>query len=83
MGIVKKETLVQLFSCEFCQISNNTFFTEHLRMTASVSRSEAWFPQIHGLKLMLKGLTNQLNEDESAGDNQKLIASFLTFEEED
>ena len=52
-------------------------------MTASVSRSEAWFPQIHGLKLMLKHLTNQLNEDESTGDNQKLIASFLTFEEED
>ena len=26
-----------MFYCEFCEISNNTFFTEHLRMTASVS----------------------------------------------
>ena len=33
----EKETLAQVFSCEFCEISNKTFFTEHLRMTASVS----------------------------------------------
>ena len=25
----------QLFSCEFCEITKNTFFTEHLRVTAS------------------------------------------------
>ena len=25
-----------MFSCEFCKISKNTFFTEHLRTTASV-----------------------------------------------
>ena len=25
-----------MLSCEFCEISNNTFFTEHLRATASV-----------------------------------------------
>ena len=32
-----KETLALLFSCEFCEISNNTFFiTQHLRTTASV-----------------------------------------------
>ena len=24
-----KETLAQVFSCEFCKISQNTFFTEH------------------------------------------------------
>ena len=29
----KKETLAQVFSCEFCEISNNTLFTEHLRTT--------------------------------------------------
>ena len=27
----------QAFSCEFCKISKNNFFTEHLRATASVS----------------------------------------------
>ena len=28
--LFKKETLAQVFSCEFCEISKNTFFTEHL-----------------------------------------------------
>ena len=32
---IKKETLAQVFSCEFCEISKNTFFTEHLWTTAS------------------------------------------------
>ena len=31
-----QETLAQVFSCEFCEISKNTFFTEHLWKTASV-----------------------------------------------
>ena len=30
MQRIKKETLAQVFSCEFCEISKNTFFTEHL-----------------------------------------------------
>ena len=29
-NFIKKETLAQVFSCEFCEISNNTIFTEHL-----------------------------------------------------
>ena len=34
-NFIKKEPLPQVFSCEFCEISKNTFFTEHLRTTAS------------------------------------------------
>ena len=34
--LLKKETLAQVFSCEFCEISKNIFFTEQLRATASV-----------------------------------------------
>ena len=30
-----RQTLVQVFSCEFCEISKKTFFTEHLSATAS------------------------------------------------
>ena len=30
---IKKETLAQVFSSEFCEISKNTFFTEHLWAT--------------------------------------------------
>ena len=32
---INKEILAQVFSCEFCKISKNTFFTEHLWVTAS------------------------------------------------
>ena len=34
-NFVKKETLAQIFSCEFCEVFRNTFFTEHLWTTAS------------------------------------------------
>ena len=33
--LLKKETLAQVFSCEFCKISKNTFFTKHLWANAS------------------------------------------------
>ena len=33
---IKKESLAQVFSCAFCENSENTFFTEHLRTAASV-----------------------------------------------
>ena len=36
-NFIKKETLAQVFSCEFCENSKNTFFTEHLLATASVN----------------------------------------------
>ena len=29
-NFIKKETLAQLFSCEYSEIFMNTFFTEHL-----------------------------------------------------
>ena len=34
-NFIKKKTLAQVFSCEFCETSKNTFFTEHLQVTAS------------------------------------------------
>ena len=34
-NFIEKETLTQVFSCEFCKISKNIFFTEHLGATAS------------------------------------------------
>ena len=29
-NFIKEESLAKVFSCEFCEISKNTFFTEHL-----------------------------------------------------
>ena len=39
---IKKETLSQLFSCESCETSKNTFFTEHLRVTDSNLWKSKW-----------------------------------------
>ena len=36
LATLLKETLIQVLSCKFRQICKNTFFTEHLRATASV-----------------------------------------------
>ena len=33
--LLKKETLAQVFFCDFCKITQSTFFTEHFRATAS------------------------------------------------
>ena len=35
-SFIKKETLAQVFSCEFYKIFKNTFLAEHLRMNAPV-----------------------------------------------
>ena len=35
-NFIKKETLAQLFSCEFFEISKNTFLTEHLEASTSI-----------------------------------------------
>ena len=34
-SFIKKETLAHVCSSEFCEISKTTFFTKHLRETAS------------------------------------------------
>ena len=34
-NFIKKETLAQVFSWEFCEISMNTFLTQHLCVTTS------------------------------------------------
>ena len=39
-NFIKKEALVLVLSCEFCEIFKNTIFTEHLRMTASGKRDK-------------------------------------------
>ena len=36
-NFIKKDTLVQVFSCEFCKISNNTFFYRTPLVAASMS----------------------------------------------
>ena len=39
-NFIKKETLAQVFFCEFCEICKNTFFTEHSWGAASSNLSK-------------------------------------------
>ena len=39
-NFIKKETLTQVFSCEFCEIFKKTIFTEHMRTAASERPSQ-------------------------------------------
>ena len=52
-NFIKKETLAQMFSCDFCEIWQNTFFTEHLWTTAS-ENGEYQKIRIDVLKQVLK-----------------------------
>ena len=41
INLIKKETLAQVFSCEFCEIFKNIFFTEHLWVMLAGSMLES------------------------------------------
>ena len=55
---MKKETLAQVFSCEFCETSKNTFFTEQLwtKPTLEESQFDTAIIQV-GLNELLKNTT--------------------------
>ena len=40
-NFIQKETLAQVFSCEFCEIFKNIFFTEHLWNTEQFDRQKS------------------------------------------
>ena len=42
-NFIKREILAQVFSSEFCEISKNTFLTEHLWATASINLWTDWY----------------------------------------
>ena len=49
-----KKTLAQVFSYEFCEISKNTFFTEHLRTTASELLSNFFSSELYFRYVLFK-----------------------------
>ena len=62
----KKETLAQLFSCEFWEISENTLFTEHLWTTASVYILEVYSMHWDGTQMLKKFPSNKINFTKNA-----------------
>ena len=52
-NFIKKETLTQVFSCEFCEICKNIFFTEHFWTTAFDTQMKS-MDKIHCKRSFLK-----------------------------
>ena len=51
-NFIKKEALAQVFSCEFCEIFKNTFFTEDVWTIASKYKQKLpYMYKFKGIKL--------------------------------
>ena len=72
--LLKKEALAQVFSCEFCEISKNIFFTEHLRATAS---EESAFFKNHSVSKNFGNYGNMTVSENS--ETVKIFSQILTF----
>ena len=53
-NFIKKETLAQVFSCEFCDISKNTFYYRtRLVAVSGRTRAKSTMPQKQALQIIL------------------------------
>ena len=59
-NFIKKETVAQVFSYEVRKMSKNTFFTEHLRTTAS--RNNKSFFSERQIGIQFKRISHQITE---------------------
>ena len=65
-NFTEKETFTAVFSREFCEISKNTFFTEHLRATASERFTGRHnYKVLHVYFVLSKLLSKLLHEEET------------------
>ena len=48
-NFIKKETLAQVFSCEFCKIVKNTFLAEHLRWLLLITIIKGLLPNVKSI----------------------------------
>ena len=76
-NFIKKEILAQVFSCEFCEISKNTFFKEQIRAIASVRYTErSEFPkknkEIQNIALNLSIKNFAVTETSSTNERARL-----------
>ena len=51
-NFIKKETLAQMFSCEFCEISKNTFSYRTSLVAASEKRLRHWCFPVNFVKIL-------------------------------
>ena len=81
-AFIKKETLPQVFSSEFCEIFKNTFFTEHLLATASLHTNHIQQHQQPVRRLKMKTLISRCaNETTQTTMDTTLTTTFWILAE--
>ena len=60
-SFIKKESLAQVFPCEFCEIFKNTFLTEHLRTTTSENITDQSTCSVAVVEILVKRLQYMYN----------------------
>ena len=76
---IKKETLALVLSCEFCKISKNTFFTEHLWTAASQLFKNTFFYRTFPVAAAEDNEQQQLSES-FANISYKIVSQILLQE---
>ena len=77
---IKKEALVRVFSCEFCEISKNTFFSEHLWTTASKHNWNESQEKLIPIYITGKKRVSRQQQQNCFHKNDiRIFKSFLTF----
>ena len=61
-NFIKRETLALVFSCEFCEVFQNIFITEYLRVTPSPFSTRTTPGDFGILPLFIKFCLQQLNK---------------------
>ena len=61
-NFIKKESLAHVFSCEFCEITKNTFFTEHLRWLFLLLETPGYINRDVRNDIKKKMLSDKLND---------------------
>ena len=61
-NFIKKESLAHVFSCKFCEITKNTFFTEHFRWLLLLLETPGYINRDVRNDIKKKMLSDKLND---------------------
>ena len=76
-NFIKKETLAKVFSCDFCEICKNTFFTEHL--WTSASEFYQILGEVNSDKTLSKFWKNYTASEQQVFILKKVLRGFMDF----
>ena len=79
-NFIKKEILVQVFSCEFCEISKNTFFYGTPLGDSFCCLTDSWKYYLAITAQILRMMKAYCHNNQSAGKNSIAILQYIYLE---